>query len=131
MVPKYCQDLGDLPGWSPRLIAESERKYEKLLPKAHLSIQVALKASQLLRNKKESIFCFSFLTYPQEEAVIQDLGSVDVRGWHRVMRLLSAGWQPLTTVGAYREAVTQEGRHQSIIPQSSQARCGADYSRCS
>ena len=43
----------------------------------------ALKASQLLYNKKESVFCFYFLTNPHEGAVIQDLGSVEVGGWHR------------------------------------------------
>ena len=47
------------------------------------------------------------------------------------MRCPSVGWQPLTMVCAYREAVTQESTWHSIIPTSCQARCGAKQHRCS
>ena len=41
---------------------------------------LALKATQFLCKKKESIFCFYFVISPHEEP---DLGSVEVRCWHR------------------------------------------------
>lgn len=74
-------------GWSPCQIAlKVSRNPRNFCPKPNQSFVLkafALKASQLLCNKKESIFCFYFWTNPHEEAVVQDLGSVEVSGWHR------------------------------------------------